>query len=208
MARKTSKHTSPEVDAYIANAAPFAKPILKRIRRLFHAACPEIRETIKWSVPHFEYKGVVGMMAAFKQHASYGFWKAKLMRDPQRLFDPAGNTGMGGTRVTSEADLPVDKVLVAYIAEAVALNEAGETIPRPKRSATKKETVVPDDLLAALAKNKKARVAFEAFSYSHKKEYVEWINEAKQEATRQRRLATTIEWLAEGKSRNWKYKNC
>src|SRR5262245_16090058 len=113
------KNHSPAVDAYIAKSAKFAQPILKRIRSLFHKACPEIEETMKWSFPHFEYKGVVGSMAAFKQHASYGFWKASLMKDPHQILARVGETSMGGRRVTSLADLPPDNVLIAYIQEAV-----------------------------------------------------------------------------------------
>jgi hypothetical protein len=188
MARKSPTNLSPEFDAYIANAAKFAQPILKRIRKLFHQACPEIQEELKWGQPTFTYKGIVGGMAAFKQHMSFGFWKEKLLSDPYNLFSSGREAGMFGTKLTDISELPPDDVLIAYICEAVALNEAGKTIPRPKKSAARKELVIPDALTAALAKNKKARVTFEAFSYSHKKEY--------------------IEWLTEGKSRNWKHKKC
>jgi uncharacterized protein YdeI (YjbR/CyaY-like superfamily) len=194
-----------EVDAYIAKAAPFARPILQKIRTLYHKACPEVEEVMKWSVPHFEYKGVLGGMAAFKEHASFGFWKASLMRDPLKLFD-GSNPGMGGRKVTDVAELPDDKVLLEYMREAIALNEQGAKVIKEKKP--KKELEVPDYLLAALKKNKKARAAFEAFSPSHKREYIEWITEAKQEATRERRLAQALEWMAQGKPRNWKYMNC
>jgi uncharacterized protein YdeI (YjbR/CyaY-like superfamily) len=194
-----------EVDAYIAKAAPFARPILQKIRTLYHKACPEVEEVMKWSVPHFEYKGVLGGMAAFKEHASFGFWKASLMRDPLKLFD-GSNPGMGGRKVTDVAELPDDKVLLEYMREAIALNEQGAKVIKEKKP--KKELEVPDYLLAALKKNKKARAAFEAFSPSHKREYIEWITEAKQEATRERRLAQALEWMAQGTPRNWKYMNC
>ncbi len=198
------KNASPEFDAYIAQSAPFARPILKKIRSLFHKACPEVQEVMKWSAPHFEYKGLLGSMAAFKQHVSWGFWKAGLMNDPKGLLIGVGNTAMAAAKVTNVNDLPDDKTIIAYIHEAVRLNDEGVKVPRPKAS-ERKELVVPDDLAVALKKNKKALATFNGFSYSHKKEYVEWIVGAKQEATRQRRLATAIEWLAEGKSRNWKY---
>lgn len=203
----TLKNASPEFDAYIEKAAPFARPILKRIRRLFHQACPEIQEVMKWSFPHFEYKGIVGSMAAFKQHASYGFWKASLMQDTHSLLKGVGSTSMGGMKVTSVDELPDDEILLEYITQAVALNESGTKVERPKKKVAKKELIlkIPPDLQAALKKNKIAKTTFENFSPSHRKEYVEWITEAKQEATRQKRLATTLEWLSEGKPRHWKY---
>lgn len=209
MARKLSQNKmSPAFDAYIANAAKFAQPILKRIRRLFHEACPEIQEELKWGHPSFMHKGIVGGMAAFKQHVSFGFWKEKLLSDPFNLFSKDREAGMFGSKLTDASELPPDDVLIAYICEAVALNESGKKFPRPKQSGANKELVVPPDLRAALKKNKQAAATFDAFSYSKKKDYVEWITEAKQEATRQRRLATAIEWLSEGKSRNWKYEKC
>lgn len=197
---------SPEVDAYIAKSPEYARPILDKIRKLFHKACPPIEETMKWNFPHFEHQGIVGSMAAFKRHVSFGFWKGGLLKDPHKLFAGVGSTVMSAFKLSAVADLPADKVLLAYIREAVALNEQG--VKLPKKPAAKKALVVPDDLLAALKKNKKAQATFEAFSYSNKKEYVEWITEAKQEATRQKRLATAILWLSEGKDRNWKYHNC
>ena len=195
---------SPAIDAYIAKAAPFARPILKKLRALFHKACPPISETIKWRFPHFEYKGVVGSMAAFKQHVSFGFWKASLMSDPEGLLKGVGNTSMGQIKVSSLDELPSDGILLAYIREAVRLNEEGVKIERPKKGKTKL-VVVPNYFLAALKKNKQAKITFEKFSPSHQREYVEWISEAKQEATRQKRLATALQWLAEGKPRHWKY---
>jgi uncharacterized protein YdeI (YjbR/CyaY-like superfamily) len=196
---------SPAVDAYIAKSAPFARPILTHIRKLMHKACPQIEETIKWSVPHFEYKGVIAGMAAFKQHAAFGFWKQRLMKDPTGFF-ARGEHGMGGRKIRSVDELPSDTVLLRYIREAVALNEQGARI---KRVAQKKPPVKPPPyLVAALKKNTKARATFENLSPSAQREYVEWLTEAKQDATRERRLVTTIEWLAAGKQRNWKYQNC
>jgi uncharacterized protein YdeI (YjbR/CyaY-like superfamily) len=200
-------HESPEVDAYIDHAADFARPILRKIRALFHKACPQIQETIKWGFPHFEHMGIVGNMAAFKRHVNFGFWKAKMLSDPHKLFQDVGNTSMGAARITDVSELPSDKILLATIREAVALNEKGIKAPAaPKKP--RKELTIPEYFLAALGKNKKAQATFEGMAYSHKKEYVEWITEAKQEATRAKRLATALEWLAEGKPRNWKYLNC
>ena len=196
--------TNPAVDAYIGRAAPFARPILQKIRALFHQAVPDVEEVMKWSFPHFEYRGLVGSMAAFKHHATFGFWKASLLADPHGLLAAAGDSGMSRAKFTDVSELPPDGVLLEYIREAVALNEQGVKVEKPKAK-KRPEVKVPDDLRAALRKNKKALATFEAFSPSHRREYVEWIVEAKQEATRQKRLAQAVEWLAEGKSRHWRY---
>lgn len=194
----------PRIDAYIEKSADFAKPILTHIRKLIHKACPDITETMKWSMPHFDHKGTVCSMASFKQHCAFGFWKQSLL---QKDAFPAEKTAMGSFgRITSIKDLPPDKVMINLIHQAVELNEKG--IKVAKKPVEKKELVVPKDLTSALAKNKAAKAAFDNFSYSHKKEYVMWIEEAKTEPTRNKRLATTVEWLSEGKSRNWKYEKC
>src|SRR5262245_2395265 len=196
---------NPAFDAYIRKAAPFARPILEKVRALYHKACPDIEEVMKWIFPHFEYRGIVGNMAAFKNHATFGFWKASLMSDPQGLFDAADDDkGMCRVKFTDVSELPADKVLLAYIREAVALNEQGVKVEKPKRE-KKPEAEVPADLQAALQRNKKALATFEAFSPSHRREYIEWITEAKQEATRLKRLEQAVEWMAEGKSRHWQY---
>jgi hypothetical protein len=196
---------NPAVDAYIAKSADFARPILKRLRALMHKACPKVEETIKWGVPHFEYQGVIAGMAAFKQHAAFGFWKRRLMKDPAGFFSK-GESGMGGRKIRSMDELPSDTALLGYIREAVALNEQGVKVPRPTRKKPPPRT--PPYLAAALKKNARARKTYENFSPSQKRDYVVWLTDAKQEATRERRLATAIEWMAEGKSRNWKYQNC
>lgn len=199
------KHTLPEVDAYIDRSADFAKPILVRVRSLFHQACPEIEESIKWSAPFFVYKGIVGYMAAFKNHVSFGFWKAGLMQDPEGLMQGAGNSEMSGIKVSSLEELPDDAILSRYIEEAVDLNERGIKVPRQNKGAAKPTPEVPDDLRAALQANRQAGKTFENFSDSKRRDYIEWLTAAKREATRAKRLATTIEWLSEGKPRNWKY---
>ena len=198
------KSRSPEFDAYIEKSAEFAKPILKKIRSLYHKACPQIEEKIKWGCPHFEYQGVVGSMAAFKNHVSYGFWKAKLLKDPHKLLTVMTKASMGHSRITSLSELPADKILISYICQAVALNEQGVKVPARKKTRPK-EVAVPADLALALKQNRKALATFEGFSPSHKREYIEWITGAKKEETRERRLATAIEWMAQGKSQNWKY---
>jgi uncharacterized protein YdeI (YjbR/CyaY-like superfamily) len=196
--------TDPRIDAYIERSAPFAKPILTHLRKLVHKASPKVKETVKWGMPAYEYKGLVCSFASFKQHCALNFWKQSLM-EPSAF--PAEKTAMGSFgRITSKNDLPPDDVIIKLVRQAIELNEKG--IKVEKKPSAKKELVVPDYLTAALKKNKAAQKTFEDFPYSCKKEYVEWLTEAKTEPTREKRLATTIEWLAEGKRRNWKYENC
>jgi len=194
------------VDAYIAKSAEFARPILGHIRELVHSACPEVEEAMKWSSPHFLYKGMLCHMAAFKEHCAFGFWKGSLIVGSN---DGAAEKAMGQFgRITKLSDLPSKKMLAGYIREAMKLNDDGVKSPTRSKPREPREVVVPDDLAKALQKNKKAGVTFEKFSPSHKREYIEWITEAKTETTRSRRLETAIEWMTEGKSRNWKYMNC
>lgn len=195
------------IDAYIKNSEDFAKPILNHIRELIHKACPEVEETMKWSFPHFDYKGMMCSMASFKQHCAFGFWKASLMKDAAKLIDTAkSEVAMGHMgRITSLKDLPSNKVMLSYIREAAKLNDDDIKLPSKAKSTEKKELETPDYLLASLKKNKKAKETFDAFNYTNKKEYIIWITEAKTEATRLSRLETAIEWMAEGKILNWKY---
>jgi uncharacterized protein YdeI (YjbR/CyaY-like superfamily) len=191
----------PRVDAYIDKSAPFAKPILKHLRRVVHTGCPAVEETIKWQFPHFDYKGVICGMAAFKNHCAFGFWKASLILGS----DKAGEERMGQFgRITSLADLPDEEILIGYVRKAAEVNDAGVKLPRAKPK-TWKPLRIPKDLKVALQKNAKGRKSFESFSPSQKREYIEWITEAKREETRKERLKTAIKWMAEGKVRNWKY---
>ncbi len=190
------------VDAYIAKSADFAKPILTHLREVVHETCPDVEETMKWSFPHFMYEGMLCSMASFKEHCAFGFWKGSLIVDDGngKSAEAMGQLG----RITKLSDLPPNRVLARYIKKAMALNESGAKVtPKPKHP--KKALAVPDYLTAALKKNKKALATFEGFSPSHRREYIEWITEAKGEDTRQRRLEQAIEWMAEGKPRNWKY---
>ena len=195
------------IDNYIAKSADFAKPILNHIRELVHEACPDVEEKMKWSFPHFDYKGeMMCSMAAFKQHAVFGFWKAALMKDPVLVENARSEVAMGHLgRLTSVKDLPADKKMLGWIKEAMQLTDKGIKLPAKAKAADKKELVVPDYFEKALTKNKKAKLVFENFAWSHKKEYLEWITGAKTEETRNKRMATALAWLAEGKSRNWKY---
>ncbi|MFN2601884.1 MAG: YdeI family protein [Gemmatimonadaceae bacterium] len=192
----------PRVDLYIAKSQDFAKPILTHLRKVVHAACPDVEETIKWGVPSFMYNGMLCGMAAFKNHCGFVLWKGSLILDKkgQRGDEAMGHLG----KLTSVADLPSDRVLTGYIKEAMRLNETGVKVP--KRPLKKKKPIpMPLVLRRALQKNPKARAAFDAFSPSHKYEYLEWITDAKTDETRQRRVDTAIDWMAEGKPRNWKY---
>lgn len=196
----------PRVDAYIAKSAEFARPILQHLREVVHQGCPDVEETIKWSMPFFVYKKrMFCNMAAFKEHCSFGFWKGNLIiPEGERSEDGMGHLG----KITSLKDLPAKKVLLGYVKKAKQLHDEGvpkAAKPRPKSD---RKLEIPAAFLKGLKKNKKAFATFEEFSYSHKKEYVEWFSEAKTEETRQRRLETTVEWLAQGKSRNWKYERC
>jgi uncharacterized protein YdeI (YjbR/CyaY-like superfamily) len=199
------KHDN-RVDSYIAKSADFAQPILIHLRELVHNACPEVEEKMKWSFPHFDYKGMMCSMAAFKEHCAFGFWKASLMKDA-RKFTRVGETAMGHLgRIKSLDDLPSDRILLSYIREAMKLNDNDAKLPARKQTPGGKKVVrVPADLKKALAKNKSAQSTFDGFSNYNKKEYVEWLTEAKTDATRAKRLVTAIEWMAEGKIRNWKY---
>jgi uncharacterized protein YdeI (YjbR/CyaY-like superfamily) len=201
--------TDERIDLYIARAADFAQPILNHLRKLVHVACPGCEETIKWGMPHFDYKGsILCSMAAFKQHCVFGFFKASLMEDPHGILNAIGKTAMGSFgRLTAKEDLPSDKIIKEYIKEAMKLNEARVKVAAPpKKAPAKKPGKTPDYLLAALKKNKKAATAFGSFSPSAKNEYIEWFEEAKTEATRDKRLEQAIEWMSEGKTRHWKYK--
>ena len=204
----------PRIDAYIEGAAPFAQPLLSHVRELVHEACPQVEETVKWGMPTFVHAGgILCGMAAFKQHASFGFWKHALVVGEGGQADTAPGDdrprdGMGSYgKLASLKDLPPKKTLLAHIRKAAKLNEDGVKAPAQRKSA-KPFPQEPDDLVAALRKNKAAQATYEAFPPSCKREYVEWITEAKREETRAKRLAQAVEWMAEGKRRNWKYENC
>jgi uncharacterized protein YdeI (YjbR/CyaY-like superfamily) len=195
------------IDEYIAKAQPFAQPILKHLRSLIHKACPEVTETIKWGMPSFEYKGPYFGIGAFKQHCIAGFWKAALLKDPKGYIGARkaqGGESMGNLGcMKTVKDIPPDKAMIDFLKQAKKLNDEGIKVDRKATSI--KTLTIPKELTSALNKHKKAKETFENFSPSQKREYAEWISEAKLVETRNRRLATTIEWLKEGKTRNWKY---
>lgn len=195
------------VDDYIKKAQPFAQPVLKHLRELIHKANPEVEETIKWGMPSFEYKGPFVGIASFKQHAVLGFWKHALLKDPKGYLQERSNKGgeaMGNLgKITSLEDLPPDKIIMDFIKQAKKLNDEGVKVEREKK--TRPILEAPDYLIAALKRNKAAKVTFDAFSPSNKRDYIEWLTEAKTDATREKRLDQALEWMAEGKTRHWKY---
>lgn len=200
---------NPKVDAYIAKAAPFAQPVLEHLRGLVHRACPEVEETIKWSMPFFECQGqILANMAAFKAHCSFGIWGKEIvavMRKDGLLVE--GGMGSLG-KIASVKDLPKDAALLGYLRQAVVfVKDGGKTFPK-RAKAAKLDVEVPVELAAALKKNKAATKVFAEFSPSCKREYVDWIVDAKRAETRDKRVAQAVEWIAEGKQRNWRYQNC
>jgi len=184
----------PRVDTYIEKAAPFARPILLKLRKLIFQACPEAKETIKWSFPNYDIHGsMLCSMASFKEHCAFGFWKAALLKDPEGVLKIAERNSMGHLdKLLSLKDLPSDKILLAYLKEAEWLNKNKVKVVKPK-TAPKKELPVPLALAAGLKKNKKAKAGFDAISASQRREYIEWIVEAKTEVTKIKRINTTVE---------------
>jgi uncharacterized protein YdeI (YjbR/CyaY-like superfamily) len=197
---------SPAIDAYIAGRAAFARPILSHARDIVHATQPDIEEAVKWSHPAFLWKDkLVAGMAAFKGHATFGFWHGAAVTGQMEVEDTAmGSFG----RLTSLADLPPDTELAAMVRKACALIDAGVAPKHMTERKPRAELPVPPALQAALAANPKAQAAWTAFAPSHRREYCEWVGEAKREATVATRVAQTVEWLTEGRKRNWKYENC
>ena len=196
------------IDTYIANSAPFAQPILSHLRTLIHEVCPEVEETWKWSFPNFDYKGTSFVsLASFKNHCTLRFWRASLMEDPDNIINVSENGALGSlNKICALADLPEDSVLIKYFTAAVKLSDEGKKAPKTSKSKTAEPVKTPDDLAIALTANEAASKVYDNFSNSHKKEYVEWIEEAKTSATRNKRIAQALEMIAENKSRNWKYK--
>lgn len=194
----------PAVDEYIEKAQPFARPILKRLRAAVHKGCPGCTETIKWGMPSFDFNGPFCSMAAFKAHCVFGFWKAKLLDDPKGVLEKGKRTAMGHLgRITSVDELPGAAVIEALVKSAATLNADGSRLQRVVKK--KPPLKVPPAIMAAIRRNASALATWEAFAPSHRREYVEWITEAKTDATRERRMAQMLEWLADGKQRNWKY---
>jgi len=201
----------PRVDMYIEKAAQFARPVLTHLRNLVHQACPRATESVKWGMPFFLQQGIVLChMAAFKQHCAFGFWGPE-MKKVLATSGLVSGKAMGSLgRITGLRDLPADRLLLRYMCQAAEFVESGQRIKSIDRKpkVAKPHVRVPLELSAALKKNKLATKAFESFSPSCRREYVEWISAAKRPETKDRRVAQAVEWIAQGKSRNWKYENC
>ena len=194
----------PRVDAYIARAQPFARPILEHVRERVHAVVPEAEETLKWSAPSFTVSGkILLMMASFKAHAALNFWRGQELRGDAAKADAMGQFG----KLTSLADLPPDQELDRLIREAAELANSVPAPRKPKHEPKPAPELHPD-FAAALAKAPAAQATLDSFPPSAQRDYLDWIAEAKQDSTRQKRIATAIDWLSEGKRRNWKYQNC
>ncbi len=198
-------HKDKRIDDYISKSAEFAKPALNHLRQLVHEACPHVKETIKWGMPYFDYKGPLCHIASFKQHCAFGFWKWALMKDSKEM-QHQNETAMGHLgKIKNLSDLPPDKKIISMIKEAAKLNDDDIKLPERKKATDKKEIAMPDAFQKALNKNKKAATIFNNFSPSHRYEYLEWITGAKTEETKNKRITRTIEQLGESKSLNWKY---
>lgn len=198
------------VDTYIARTAPFAQPIMEHLRELMHQGCPEVEETIKWGMPFFLYRGqILASMAAFKQHCNFGLWGKDIVAT-LRKEGAMATEGMGPmAKIAGLKDLPKDKAMLGYIRQAmVFVDGGGKTFPKRAKASTKPEAQVPAELAAALKKNKTAAKVFAEFSPSCRREYAQWIAEAKREETKDKRVKQAVEWIADGKSRNWKYQSC
>ena len=193
------------VDEYIANAEPFAQPILRKIRAAFHAGCPDLTETIKWGIPSFERNGILGGMASFQAHVGYGFWRAAEMDDPHDLLGDVRKSSPMRIKAASTKDLPTKAILVSYVKQARRLDD---TAAPKKQSGGQTQRTVPDDFKAALQSNRKAASFWKTLAPGYRRDYIDWVTGAKREATRQKRLEQSIEWLSEGKRKNWKYESC
>lgn len=197
-----------KIDQYIEDKPEFAQPILLKLRELIHQASPNIEEAIKWNQPCFSHHGLVCAMASFKAHVSFSFFEGKHLVDHDNIFDNSDCKNLATLKFKTLDDLPDEKKLISFIKQAITYNNSAE---KPKKKSVRKDKadlVIPNDLTEALAKNKSAKQHFDNFSYTKQKDYIDWITSAKRETTREKRLATTIEWVSEGKGKNWKYENC
>jgi hypothetical protein len=195
------------VDAYVRRAAPFARPILEVVRAAFHAGCPDVVETVKWGHPSFEHHGLLGGMAAFKAHVTFGFWRGRDLDDPAGILGEGRSAGPRSGRYRDVSDLPPKRVLVQFVRAAAKLNESG---PRPQRTPARPRArpEAPAWFLEAIRAVPAADATWSRLTPGYRHEYVEWVTEAKRDETREKRVAQSVEWLAEGRTRNWKYRTC
>ena len=192
------------VDAFIANAQPFAKPILRHIRDLVHAVCPDVEEAIKWGMPAFSYHGTLLIVGAFKEHCAVNFWKgSSIFRDAKPAQEREGMGSLG--KIHSLDELPSDSVFTKYLRRAIDYNVEHEKSPLTVARKRKPDLPLPPYFAAALSKNKKALAGFDGLTPGKRREYIEWLEQAKTEPTRKKRMKQALEWIAEGKGRNWQY---
>ncbi len=202
------KNYNSKVDDYIAKSADFAKPILNQLRQLIHETCPDVDEDVKYGTPHYSYKGdYLCMMGAFKQHCSFSLYKAELMKDPKIQESVKAGKKFGYMdKLKDVSELPSEKVLVAYLKEALELNANGFAKPKPVKEKSTTELVTPQAFIDALQRNNRANTVFESKSPSFRKNYILWIADAKTDETRNKRIEQSLEWIAEGKDRFWQSK--
>ena len=146
---------------------------------------------------------ILAIMAAFKRHAALNFWRGQDLCGDKAQADGMGQFG----KLTSIPDLPANEELDRLIRQAAELATSAPA-PRQTKNAPKPPPEMHPDFAAALEKAPRAKAALGGFPASAQREYLEWVAQAKQEATRQKRIATAVEWLGEGKRRNWKYEKC
>lgn len=200
------KNIDPRIDSYIEKSAEFAKPILRHIRNFVHEVCPDLTETIKWGMPHFDFNGPFCFMASFKEHCAFGLAKGKALNDTQGILELANKSAMGSLgRIRSLEDLPNQNILRNYLLLAMEINLKPKEKTEKKEKKVVEQLPIPDYFLAEMEKYPDVKSNFEKFRNSHKNEYILWLEDAKTEATRQRRLIQTLEWIAEGKNMNWRY---
>ena len=198
----TMNHTDPRINEYIARSQAFATPILRRIKAIVHAGCPDVEETLKWGTPSFSYRGILCGRASFKAHCVFGFWKSELLAERfQSSKESAGEAMSQFGHLKTVKELPSRTTMLRLVRLAAQLNEGGIKSAAPPKTALPKAVRAPADLLAALQNNARARAGYDNLSPSQKREYIEWITEAKRDETRKRRVATAVEWLAEGRIR-------
>jgi uncharacterized protein YdeI (YjbR/CyaY-like superfamily) len=196
------------IDDYIATKEFFAQEILIHLRKIIHDAAPDIEESIKWRQPCFEHNGLVCAFAAFKKHVNLSFFKGMHLNDNAGIFSPSDNNDLTALKFSSISDIPESEVLKRYIKQSIALNSNDEIKKKAVPRKDKSDLVVPEDFAQALSNTPAAQRVFSEWSYSKQKGYIDWITSAKREATRATRLAIAVEWISEGKGRNWKYENC
>lgn len=196
------------ITEYIDSKAAFAQEIMQHLRTIIHQASPALTESIKWRAPCFESNGLVCAMAGFKKHVNLSFFKGKLIDDKHHIFPCSDNNELASLTFSSLDEVPDASILIDYIQQAIALNQVPNTKKKSKIKKQKADLIIPDDLREALGKSPIAQEVFSEFSYTKQKDYIEWLTSAKRESTRRSRLVTAIEWITEGKSRNWKYENC